>query len=87
MHWEIGGYTPGDIEVVAAFDIDQRKVGKDVNEAIFAGSNCTTVFWRPTRKTNKPKKGSKHYRKIKLTQLFRFILRVRYKNRLMPQKP
>jgi len=44
MHWEIGGYVPGDIEVVAVFDIDKRKVGKDVNEAIFAGPNCTTVF-------------------------------------------
>lgn len=44
MHWEIGGYTPGDIEVVAAFDIDRRKVGKDLNEAIFAAPNCTTLF-------------------------------------------
>lgn len=44
MHWEIGGYRPHDIEVVAAFDIDQRKVGRDVNEAIFAEPNCTTVF-------------------------------------------
>jgi myo-inositol-1-phosphate synthase len=44
MHWEIGGYKPSDIEVVAAFDIDKRKVGKDVNEAIFALPNCTTVF-------------------------------------------
>lgn len=44
MHWEIGGYTPGDIEVVAAFDIDRRKVGIDLNEAIFAGPNCTTRF-------------------------------------------
>jgi len=44
MHWEIGGYAPHDIEVVAAFDIDARKVGKDVNEAIFAEPNCTTVF-------------------------------------------
>ncbi len=44
MHWEIGGYTPGDIEVVAAFDIDKRKVGKDVNEAIFSDPNCTHVF-------------------------------------------
>jgi len=25
MHWEIGGYKPYDIEVVAAFDIDERK--------------------------------------------------------------
>jgi len=44
MHWEIGGYKPGDIEVVAAFDIDQRKVGRDVHEAIFSAPNCTTVF-------------------------------------------
>jgi myo-inositol-1-phosphate synthase len=44
MHWEIGGYSPGDIEVVAAFDIDRRKIGKDVNKAIFADPNCTTVF-------------------------------------------
>ncbi len=41
MHWSIGGYTPGDIEVVAAFDIDRRKVGKDVSEAIFQPPNCT----------------------------------------------
>ena len=44
MHWEIGGYRPSDIEVVAAFDIDLRKVGKDVNEAIFEPPNSTTVF-------------------------------------------
>ena len=44
MHWEIGGYKPSDIEVVAAFDIDKRKVGKDVNEAIFSAPNCTKVF-------------------------------------------
>ena len=44
MHREIGGYKPRDIKVVAAFDIDARKVGKDVSEAIFARPNCTTVF-------------------------------------------
>ncbi len=44
MHWDIGGYKPCDIEVVAAFDIDKRKVGKDVAQAIFAPPNCTTVF-------------------------------------------
>ncbi|RUM90517.1 MAG: inositol-3-phosphate synthase [Thermodesulfatator sp.] len=44
MHWDLGGYRPGDIEVAAAFDIDRRKVGKDVSEAIFALPNCTTVF-------------------------------------------
>jgi len=45
MHWEIGGYGPGEIEVVAAFDIDRRKVGKDLSEAIFAPPNCTKVFF------------------------------------------
>ncbi len=44
MHWNIGGYMPGDIEVVAAFDIDKRKIGLDVTEAIFSKPNCTTVF-------------------------------------------
>lgn len=44
MHWEIGGYKPSDIEVVAAFDIDKRKVGADVHKAIFAAPNCTAVF-------------------------------------------
>jgi myo-inositol-1-phosphate synthase len=41
MHWVIGGYRPGDIDVVAAFDIDKRKVGRDVSEAIFQPPNCT----------------------------------------------
>jgi len=44
MHWDIGGYTPGDIEVVAVFDIDKRKIGIDVSKAIFSKPNCTTVF-------------------------------------------
>ncbi len=45
MHWAIGGYRPFDIEVVAAFDIDRRKVGLDVNEAIFAPPNCAVRFF------------------------------------------
>ena len=44
MHWEIGGFRPGDIEVVAAFDIDARKVGKNISDAMFASPNCTAVF-------------------------------------------
>ena len=44
MHWDLGGYRPKDIEVVAAWDIDARKVGRDVGEAIFAKPNCTAVF-------------------------------------------
>jgi len=44
MHWDLAGYKPGDIEVVAAFDVDRRKVGRDVSEAIFQRPNCTKVF-------------------------------------------
>src|SRR5690349_19371013 len=44
MHWDLGGYRPTDIHVVAAWDVDRRKVGRDVAEAIFARPNCTAVF-------------------------------------------
>ena len=44
MHWEIGNYRPFDVEVTAAFDIDSRKVGKDISEAIFAEPNSTKIF-------------------------------------------
>ena len=44
MHRQIGSYRPGDIEVVAAFDIDRRKVGLDVSKAIFSPPNCTKAF-------------------------------------------
>lgn len=39
--YNIGGYEPGDIEVVAAFDVADTKVGKDVSEAIYARPNNT----------------------------------------------
>jgi len=52
MHWDIGGYKPGDIDVVAAFDIDCRKVNKDLSEAIFEKPNCTTVFYPNIPKYN-----------------------------------
>ncbi|MGD0231239.1 MAG: inositol-3-phosphate synthase [Syntrophorhabdales bacterium] len=51
MHWDIGGYRPQDIEVVAAFDVDKRKVGRDVSEAIFEKPNCTTVFCNDIART------------------------------------
>jgi myo-inositol-1-phosphate synthase len=38
-HPLVGGLAPKDIEVVAAFDVDDRKVGKDLAEAIFAKPN------------------------------------------------
>jgi myo-inositol-1-phosphate synthase len=46
MHGRIGKWRPSDIEIVAAFDIDRRKVGKRVEVAIFAKPNCTKVFQR-----------------------------------------
>jgi myo-inositol-1-phosphate synthase len=50
MHWDIGGYNPGDIDVVAAFDIDRRKVGKDISEAIFQPPNCTKPIYPDIKK-------------------------------------
>jgi myo-inositol-1-phosphate synthase len=44
MHLEMGGYRPGDVEVVAAFDVDARKVGRPLHEAAFAPPNCTTAI-------------------------------------------
>ncbi|WP_461462656.1 inositol-3-phosphate synthase [Methanobrevibacter sp.] len=46
MHWDIAGYKPSDIEVVAAFDVDKRKVGQTIDKAVFAKPNCTTVFMK-----------------------------------------
>ncbi len=42
--FNIGGYVPGDIEVVAAFDVADTKVGKDVSEAIYARPNNTITI-------------------------------------------
>jgi len=44
MRASIGGYTLDDIRVVAAFDVDRRKVGRPLEEAVFAQPNCTKVF-------------------------------------------
>jgi myo-inositol-1-phosphate synthase len=44
MHSDIGGYLPRDIEFSAAFDVDSRKVGVDLNDAIFAAPNNTRRF-------------------------------------------
>ncbi|MCX8103115.1 MAG: inositol-3-phosphate synthase [Candidatus Bipolaricaulota bacterium] len=47
LHPVLGDYQPNDIQIVAAFDIDARKVGKDLSEAIFAPPNCTKIFYPP----------------------------------------
>lgn len=43
-HVEIGRYKVTDIVPVVAFDVDERKVGKDLSEAIFAEPNCVERF-------------------------------------------
>jgi myo-inositol-1-phosphate synthase len=44
MRRVIGGYTAAHVRPVAAFDIDHRKVGRPLHEAIFAEPNCAAVF-------------------------------------------
>ncbi len=44
LHPKVGGYTPSDIKLVAAFDIDVRKAGKSLETALAAAPNCTTRF-------------------------------------------
>jgi myo-inositol-1-phosphate synthase len=44
LHANFGGYHVRDIKFVAAFDVDERKVGSDLGEAIFMEPNNTLVF-------------------------------------------
>ena len=44
MHVKFGDYHIRDIKFVAAFDINQLKIGKDLSEAIFAEPNCCAKF-------------------------------------------
>jgi myo-inositol-1-phosphate synthase len=44
MHVSLGGYHVGDVEIVAAFDVDAAKVGLDLGKAIFSGQNNTIRF-------------------------------------------
>ena len=41
MHVQLGDYHVSDIEFVAAFDVDAKKVGRDLSEAIVASENNT----------------------------------------------
>lgn len=56
MHVNLGGYHISDIEFVVGIDIDRRKVGKDLSEAIFSPPNNTYKF------ADVPKLGAKVYR-------------------------
>lgn len=42
---KIGGYEASDIEFVCAFDIDSRKIGRTLKQAIFAKPNCAMVLY------------------------------------------
>jgi myo-inositol-1-phosphate synthase len=44
MHINFGGYFIEDIEFVAAFEVNQNKIGKDISEAIFAEPNMCARF-------------------------------------------
>jgi myo-inositol-1-phosphate synthase len=54
MHVDLGGYHVRDIEFTAAFDIDAKKVGKDLGEAIWAGQNNTMKFAKVPKKLGVP---------------------------------
>src|SRR5262245_65993180 len=51
LHWEIGGYRPGDLEVACAFDVDVRKVGKDISEAMCEAPSCQAIVTRKLHMT------------------------------------
>lgn len=44
LHADLGGYFPRDIKFVAAFDVNETKVGHDLGEAISADPNNTRAF-------------------------------------------
>ncbi|SPD76257.1 Inositol-3-phosphate synthase [uncultured Desulfobacterium sp.] len=52
LHYDLGGYTPRDIELVAAFDIDKRKVGQTIDQAIAAPPNCVYPIQKSIGKKN-----------------------------------
>jgi myo-inositol-1-phosphate synthase len=60
MHVNLGGYHIRDIEFTAAFDIDARKVGQDLSEAIFTYPNNTVKFSDVPRLGVKVERGMTH---------------------------
>ena len=70
MHVNLGGYHVGDIEIVAAFDIDKNKVGKDVAEAIYTTPNNTYKF------ADVPKTGVKVHRGMTHDGLGKYLSQV-----------
>src|SRR5260370_4049750 len=60
MHVKMGGYQISDIEFVAAFDIDKKKVGLAVSDGIFAGANNTVKFSDVPKMGVKVQRGMTH---------------------------
>jgi len=60
MHTSLGGYHIGDINFVAAFDIDKNKVGKDLAQAIFTSPNNTFKFCEVPTTGVKVQRGMTH---------------------------
>lgn len=60
MHNTVGGYGISDIEIVAAFDVDDNKVGKDLSDAIFAKPNNTYLFHQPSHSGVEVQRGMTH---------------------------
>jgi myo-inositol-1-phosphate synthase len=70
MHTVLGDYHVGDIEIVAAFDIDKNKVGKDLAEAIYTTPNNTYKF------ADVPKLGVKVHRGMTHDGLGKYLSQV-----------
>lgn len=60
MHNLVGGYQISDVKVVAAFDVNQTKVGKDLSEAIYAEPNNTRKFCKVPTLGVKVQRGMTH---------------------------
>ncbi len=60
MHVDLGGYHINDIEFSAAFDIDSKKVGKDLSKAIWSGQNNTIKFASVPKLGVEVKRGMTH---------------------------
>ena len=70
MHVDLGGYHLGDLEFVAAFDVDKNKVGKDLADAIYAKPNNTYRF------ADVPKTGVKVGRGMTLDGIGKYLSQV-----------
>ena len=60
MHPVLGGYSISDVNVVAAFDVDKTKVGKDLSQAIHGGLNNTVDFYDVPETGVKVNRGMTH---------------------------